>query len=247
MFQVRARCGHCSQKNPLRFRKVISFHPLLDRPDPNQPRPRGITDERRLLQQQEESIEGDAAALAVCCNCGRPSLVIFRSGFKHFKSLADNLDNERAFVDAENLVEVVKILPEPPRPVILEGWPEEIIAQFADIQYMLYEGKHPALIIGPCRAVLDIVTRRLGGKAKRLVDRIDELLEKNVITRPLADWAHALRLDGNQAAHDLHGTRAEAEQYVAFLRMFMELTFSLPERIKRVRDGNPPQDASNGV
>ena len=180
MFQVRARCGHCSQKNPLRFRKVISFHPLLDRPDPNQPRPRKVSGERYIVQQHQDNITGDAAALAVCGNCGRPSLVIFKSRFKHFKSLAENLEND-----------------------------------------------HPLL----------------GGKAKRLVDRIDELLEKNVITRPLADWAHALRLDGNQAAHDLHGTRAEAEQYVAFLRMFMELTFSLPERIKRVQDENPPQGA----
>ena len=247
MFQVRARCGHCNQKNPLRFRKVISFHPLLDRPDPNQPRPRNVSGERYIVQQHQDNITGDAAALAVCGNCGRPSLVIFKSKFKHFKSLAENLDNDHPLLGGESLVEVVKILPEPPQPVILEGWPEEIVAQFADIQYMLYEGKHPALIIAPCRAVLDIVTRRLGGKAKRLVDRIDELLEKNVITRPLADWAHALRLDGNQAAHDLHGTRAEAEQYVAFLRMFMELTFSLPERIKRVRDENPPQDALNSA
>ena len=245
MFQVRARCGHCNQKNPLRFRKVISFHPLLDRPDPNQPIPRGGASERHTIQKQQENITGNAAALAICCNCGRPSLVIFKSKFRYFESLAKNLDNENPLIGGESLVEVIKILPEPPRPVILEGWPEEIVAQFADIQRMLHEGIHPSLIIGPCRSVLDIVTRKLGGKSRRLVDRIDELLERNIITKPLADWAHALRLDGNEATHELQGTRSEAEQYVTFLRMFMELSFSLPERIKKVQEAGQDMETKN--
>lgn len=237
MFQIIATCGHCNHKVPLRFRKALSFHPHIDRPDPNDPNVRmfqnkGLRGERLVDTLEDEQV-GDAAALAICQTCGQPSLLLFKSKFSNFRRMAENLDNERPHIGGQDLVKVKKIYPQPKQPVVLDGWPDEIVEQFADVQQMLHEGKHPSLIISPCRSILDIVTKKLGGKKNRLIDRIDELLEQNIITKPLAEWAHQLRLDGNEAVHELQGTREEAEQYVAFLRMLMELAFSLPERIKK--------------
>lgn len=45
---------------------------------------------------------------------------------------------------------------------------------------------------------------------------------------PIKDWAHEIRLDGNAAAHNGIGGKSAADEYVEFLKMFLNMAFSLP-------------------
>src|SRR5690606_12395756 len=75
-----------------------------------------------------------------------------------------------------------------------------------------------------------------------LVERIDSLAERSVITEVLRDWAHALRVDGNAAVHGFEGTREAAEELVEFIKLFLHVTFELPAAIEQRKAGKKPLD-----
>jgi hypothetical protein len=101
---------------------------------------------------------------------------------------------------------------------------------------MLNQGITPSIITGVCRTVLDVVTKKLGAKeSDTLFKRIEFLRDNSTITQPIRDWAHELRLDGNAATHDAVGDANEAREYVEFLRMFLNMAFTLPARIEARR------------
>jgi hypothetical protein len=39
-------------------------------------------------------------------------------------------------------------------------------------------------------------------------------------------------MEGNEAVHELEASDEQAKEFVAFLRLFLEVAFVLPERIK---------------
>ena len=94
------------------------------------------------------------------------------------------------------------------------------------------------------RKVIDVSTKRQLGKASgRYRDnktRIDALAESGAITKDLQDWAHHVRLGGNDAAHDDDPfTKDEAEDLLNFTELYLTYVYSLPGRL-RARRGLPP-------
>jgi hypothetical protein len=53
-----------------------------------------------------------------------------------------------------------------------------------------------------CRKVLDIATRDLSFDPGVPPERIDRLAADHQITPAMQEWAHIIRLDGNDAVHD---------------------------------------------
>jgi len=84
------------------------------------------------------------------------------------------------------------------------------------------------------RRTLELATRKLDESlsGKTLAKRIDILGEKNLITPAMKDWAHAIRLDGNDAAHDDEDFDAQtATALQSFTETFLLYAFTMPAMV----------------
>ncbi len=85
------------------------------------------------------------------------------------------------------------------------------------------------------RKAIDVATRELDPSTtgKPLAKRIDLLADNGKLTSDLKEWAHLIRLDGNQGAHDDEElSRDEIEQLKEFTRLFLIYTFTLPAQVQ---------------
>jgi hypothetical protein len=239
MFSVASTCGRCNELVDFRF-EVVSDHTQRT---PEQVKSMREFDRQGLARAQlTVSIERDedivdACAMSHCPRCKGPTLIVFKTRRVAYESIKQIIKaGEGAIFGGSSVVSVQEVHPPPATPDADPHWPEEIIRHFADAQRMLDQGFTPSIIISACRTVLDIVTKKLGAKeGDTLFKRIEFLRDASVITEPISDWAHALRLDGNAATHDAIGDENEAREYVEFLRMLLNMTFALPARIEAKR------------
>lgn len=87
------------------------------------------------------------------------------------------------------------------------------------------------------RKVIDNSTQMLlKGEEKKLgtiYGRIEALKGNGTLTPELAEWAHEVRLGGNDAAHDLEPfTPEEAGELLDFVELYLIYVYTLPERLK---------------
>lgn len=77
-----------------------------------------------------------------------------------------------------------------------------------------------------------------------LYKRIDKLVERHLLTKEIGDWAHDIRLVGNDAAHD--ADPVERDDLVAmrgFVDAIMQYVFVLPKQVakrRKAKVGAPP-------
>lgn len=80
-------------------------------------------------------------------------------------------------------------------------------------------------------------------QAWKLEKRIDKLASENRITPALKDWAHELRLDGNEALHaQAPATQELAEQMHGLCNFLLIYLYTLPEQVRQARatrEGEP--------
>lgn len=95
------------------------------------------------------------------------------------------------------------------------------------------------------RRAIELAVKNLNPSAPagdNLKKRIDSL-GPNIATPAMKDWAHSVRLDGNEAAHDQDEfTEADAKELHVFAEMFLTYAFTLPAALVRARTpgGSPP-------
>lgn len=86
------------------------------------------------------------------------------------------------------------------------------------------------------RKTLDVATKILDPalSAKNLFHRIEALVTQGSLTAAIGEWAHEIRIDGNDA---VHGDEPETSDDVAamheFCRAFLTYSFSLPSLVAR--------------
>lgn len=89
------------------------------------------------------------------------------------------------------------------------------------------------------RKVLETATKELGADLKNegnLMKRIDLLAANGRLTKDLADWAHQVRIIGNETAHDECEPEAKDVLDLANLtRMLLVYLFELPGRVAAMR------------
>jgi len=90
------------------------------------------------------------------------------------------------------------------------------------------------------RKVVDVATKKLLGgdlaKNETVYKRIEYLSEKGRLTSDLKDWAHHVRLEGNDAVHDeAQFTRDEAEELLSFVELFLTYIYSMPGQLAAAR------------
>ncbi len=73
--------------------------------------------------------------------------------------------------------------------------------------------------------------------AWRLEKRIDKLAAEGKLTTALQEWAHQLRIDGNEAVHgEEDPTQEHAQAIEQFTRYVLTYLFTLPKDIELARD-----------
>ena len=88
------------------------------------------------------------------------------------------------------------------------------------------------------RKSLDVATRLLCKKHGIEVEgtfyaRIEELTAAGKLTQELAAWAHAVRIDGNEGAHDAEEpTKETVENLHNFTETFLLYAFTLPKMVE---------------
>jgi len=91
-----------------------------------------------------------------------------------------------------------------------------------------------------CRRVLQSSAIQKGAKKEKLVDQIDELYEKETITKDIRDWAHEIRLTGNIGAHpDKDGlqdvTSEDADELIKFMEEYLKYAYIMPAKVAEKR------------
>lgn len=82
------------------------------------------------------------------------------------------------------------------------------------------------------RKALDKSTVPLGEAKGRLIDRIDALGKAGTITPSIHQWAHVIRIDGNEGAHG-EADESMAQDIKAFTDAFLTYVFTVPGMIAK--------------
>lgn len=95
----------------------------------------------------------------------------------------------------------------------------------------------PNAACGAFRRALELALKDLSPDidAWKLEKRIDKMATEGKLTSALRDWAHKLRLDGNQAVHEEDVTQSEAKEVESLARFVLMYLFTLPESVKRAQ------------
>ena len=133
--------------------------------------------------------------------------------------------------------EMLAMYPKPQPGVAPEYVPDDIAADFVEAVDSLRRKAFTSAGM-MFRRVLEQATRKTDPELgrERLLDRINTLAERHEITPAMKDWAHIIRIRGNEANHDDTFDNATAEQMHGFTELFLIYSFTLPGRVKRLRD-----------
>ncbi len=84
------------------------------------------------------------------------------------------------------------------------------------------------------RKVLEVSVKKIHPEGEgNLYKRIEALADQGIITRELKDWAHIIRQEGNESAHEEEPVTKEfAESIQSFTELFLLYVFTMPGMVK---------------
>jgi hypothetical protein len=93
-----------------------------------------------------------------------------------------------------------------------------------------------------CRKTLEGIAGESKINARNLVTALKEMKEKGIIENRLYEWADALRISGNEAAHGVNSqtSREDARDILEFTNALLEYVFTFQEKFEQFkkRKGN---------
>lgn len=82
------------------------------------------------------------------------------------------------------------------------------------------------------RKAVELAVNELGAQGHNLYQKIENLADQGIITNSLREWAHEIRMIGNDGAHeDGEVTYKDAEQAIFFADMLFHYLYTLPGMI----------------
>jgi hypothetical protein len=166
-------------------------------------------------------------ALAHCPECNEYSAI---------KGIA--FGDAQAFngpVKGEDFSKIVTVLRQSPSPatVLPPEVPADIAAVIMELEEDFARGRNQGRVLAGCRSVLDVCLKLLdGGQTGGRAQRIAALAAKGDLTTDIAEWAKRLWIDGNDGVHELSATGHPVQEHLKFLRLFVEVAFAIPARIR---------------
>lgn len=229
MMIINGRCPHCGEKSGF---NIFAFSEYTCDILPDAIAKSQINEP--TFSHPSKIVHAHFFAAGTCGHCGGPVLLDLKVDSDYLFALRAHISNREQRYNGPT-PEIIAMWPEPIPPYSHPALPEKVRELFTDIQQGLKYNMSAPWIISGCRSVLEEAVKVLGGEGKNLVSRIESLREKAVVNGVLAEWAHHVRIEGNEAIHELEGTRAEATELVEFTRLFLQYSFEFPSRVKEAR------------
>ena len=88
-----------------------------------------------------------------------------------------------------------------------------------------------------CRKTLEGICAEHSTTGRSLVSSLKELKDKGIIENRLYEWAEALRISGNEAAHDVNVTTsaADAKDLIEFTNALLEYVFTFRDKFEEFK------------
>lgn len=232
MVQVVVNCPFChAQKMAMEILGAIETH-----------RPRSIS-------HQISTYEHSGTGAAACRKCNNAISLTFKwrsekyeKDFKFIESLS-----QKNGQTADSLgVSYQVAIPQPKVSKIPKHLPKRVERAFvqAEKNMAMDDCAEAAVIMYRRTLEISIASHALEIIGKNLSQKIDNLQARGIIPESVKDWAHEVRMIGNDGAHEIEGVeRSDAEAAQAFTTAFLQYLISLPEEIKLRRQKAAP--ASN--
>jgi Domain of unknown function (DUF4145) len=161
---------------------------------------------------------GDHYSLAICRRCKGPFLV--REGLFGVPG------------EFETVTEEAVLYPVSGGPKI-EGLPDSIGRAVAQAHRSHATASYDACAV-MCRRALEALCKTLSAKGRDLALRLADLKASGRIDSRLLDWAHGVRLVGNEAAHDVDTavTAEDARDILEFTEALLMYVFTLDAKFR---------------
>ena len=121
--------------------------------------------------------------------------------------------------------------------------PKEIAADFSEALRCHFIKSYKASVV-MCRRAIQSSAIELKAKGGRLIDQIDDLFSSGKITEALKEFAHEVRLTGNDGAHpDKDGLanvgEKDSNDIIDFTREYLHHVYVMPAKLKARRTPAP--------
>lgn len=168
-------------------------------------------------------------SLAICGYCTRGILATFET------SSTESPDNLMKSGRSKEVV-LKSISPSPPNTLAPEDTPSRAASYFRQGMENL-RNNHDAAV-SMFRSALEAgLKQKFPDINGSLFERIERAAAQNGLTPELAEWAHQIRLGGNDAVHgDEEFSKEDVERLQAFTELVFMYLFTLPGMLAKARD-----------
>jgi hypothetical protein len=174
--------------------------------------------------------EGFGIAFAQCGRCTMPVTAIVGMSNATVESWIVNAGKD---VLAHTQAQLIRVLPEPTQP----NAPAHVDKDVGRV-FLQAEGARKRKELDSAgmsyRKTLDITLKKYDAKLNgTLYERIDNLAARHDLTPAMQEWAHQVRLIGNDANHeDQEPKEADIEAIAGFTETLLKYLFTLPSEVK---------------
>lgn len=162
---------------------------------------------------------------SVCQVCEKPIIAIF----EHSQIPSLSTDQfMRQYNQIKERIHLMTVLPKPESVDVPDHLPDNILSFFLEGTGSLPERPNAAGTM--FRKTVDVTLKiLLPEETGTFYNRINKARDDGLLTSDLAEWAHHVRLEGNDASHDEDPfTVEEAQSLERFTRLFLMYVFTLP-------------------
>jgi len=140
--------------------------------------------------------------------------------------------------------DLVRMYP-PPDPVAHPGLPSTVSEAYEEA-WSCFKARAFAATAVLCRKSLEAMCREQGVPKSKLAHELRELKERGVIETRLFEWAEALRIAGNEAAHDVSRSvsKQDATDILEFTDALLQYVFTFKHRFDEFMKRRAEQTAS---
>ena len=144
-----------------------------------------------------------------------------------------------------NEVGVPVVEPRPARvlpgsePSVHESIPQPVAEDYKESIVCYNAGAWKGTVILCRRALQGSVVEKGADVKKVLTDQIDELASRQILTPDISNWAHTIRLLGNDGAHPYkkgsltNVTKSAAEEMLKFMGSYLKYVYEMPYEVAK--------------
>jgi hypothetical protein len=182
------------------------------------------------ISQQQHKDAGLWNVFSSCPACAEPLVAVVRTPTgQDPKNLQGDIG-----ADARRDVSFIKAFPKRVASKSPESVPKAAANAFVEGAENLKDGRYTSAVTMFRRAI-DVGTKLLSDEinAWKLDKRIDALANAGLITKDLQTWAHKIRLEGNEAIHEIdEPTKEQATELQLFTELVLTYLYTLPAKVK---------------